>query len=61
VVDLLDDAVKIAAEAKSKTDKLKDYKEYLAKDKAINEKMDALRKRVEEFASVFPIPGFDEY
>lgn len=61
VVNFIDEAVQIAAEAKSKTDKLKDYKEFLEKDEGIKNKMNALKKRVEEFASKFPMPGFDEY
>jgi glycine hydroxymethyltransferase len=61
VIDLLDIAVKIAADVKGKTDKLKDFKDFLETDSATKESMNTLRKQVEEFASKFPIPGFAEY
>jgi len=61
VIEFLDKACVIAAEVKSKTDKLKDYKEFLNKDAATIEKLKQLRKEVEAFASKFPMPGFDEH
>lgn len=61
VAVMIDKAVAIAADVKSRTDKLKDFKENLLKDSTTIEKLDALRKEVEEFASKFPIPGFDEH
>jgi len=61
VVILIDKAVAIAAEVKAKTDKLKDFKENLVKDETTLAQMKALRDEVEEFASKFPMPGFDEH
>lgn len=60
VVVLLDKAVSIAADVKSKTDKLKDFKEFIEKDTATIEKMNSLKKEVEEFAIKFPMPGYQD-
>jgi len=60
VVVLLDKAVAIAGDVKSKTDKLKDFKEFIEKDSATIEKMNSLRKEVEEFAIKFPMPGYQD-
>jgi glycine hydroxymethyltransferase len=61
VVDFLDKAVAIAVEVKSKTDKLKDFKEFLEKDEKTIEQLKNLRQEVEAFSSKFPMPGFDEH
>ena len=61
VIDLLDEAVKIAAEVKQKTEKLKDFKEFLEKDGETIGKLKGLRAKVEEFASGFPMPGFEDH
>jgi len=61
VIEFIDKACSLAQEAKSKTDKLKDFKEFINKDEAINKKFQDLRKEVEAFASKFPIPGFEEH
>lgn len=60
VIDLLDEAVQIAADVKSKTQKLKDFKEFLASDTETLQNIAKLRSKVESFASKFPMPGFDE-
>jgi len=60
VVVLFDKAVQIAFEVKSKTEKLKDFKEFLEKDEGVIKKMKDLRDEVEEFASKFPMPGFED-
>ncbi len=60
VIDLIDEAVTIAAEVKSKTQKLKDFKEFLNEDKDTIQKLADLREKVETFAIKFPMPGFDE-
>ncbi|XP_034255975.1 serine hydroxymethyltransferase, mitochondrial-like [Thrips palmi] len=62
VVDLLDVAVNIAAEAKSKSGKtLKEYNLFLSSDEGIQAKMASLKAEVESFASSFPMPGFDDH
>jgi len=61
VIDLLDVAVQISADVKSKTDKLKDFKDFLDNDKDTIAKLKALREKVEAFASKFPMPGFETH
>jgi len=61
VVQLIDEAVEIALEVKSKTKKLKDFNEYLTSDEATVKKCADLKSRVNEYASKFPIPGHDLY
>jgi glycine hydroxymethyltransferase len=60
VIDLIDEAVTIAADVKSKTQKLKDFKEFLNGDKETIQKLDQLKQKVESFAGKFPMPGYDE-
>lgn len=60
VIDLLDEAVAIAGTVKSKTQKLKDFKEFLIEDKETIQSLDALREKVQTFARKFPMPGYDE-
>ena len=59
VVELVDKAVEIAKEAKSKTKTLKDFTAFIATDPEINAKCDALRSEVNNFALKYPMPGFD--
>ena len=61
VVLLIDEAVEIARDVKSKTKKLKDYNEFLLNDEKTLEKCANLKSRVNEFASKFPMPGHDNY
>jgi len=60
VAVFIDKAVLIAADVKSKSDKLKDFKEFLDKDPETLEKLKTLRAEVEAFASKFPMPGFSD-
>lgn len=60
VIDLIDEAVAIGADVKSKTQKLADYKKFLDTDPETIEKLAQLRNKVESFAKKFPMPGFDE-
>lgn len=39
---------------------LKEFKEFLLTDEGTKEKIADLKKRVEEFASAFPLPGLDD-
>jgi len=61
VVDLIDEAVELAREVKSKTKKLKDYNEYLGADEATGARCADLKARVNSFASQFPIPGHEDH
>ena len=60
-VELIDKAVSIAKEIQSKGGKLKEFNSILANDADINAKCDALRKEVNDFASTFGMPGFDNH
>jgi len=61
VVEFIDKAVQIASVVKSKTDKLKDFKDFLDKDTETVESLKSLRADVEAFASKFPMPGFSDH
>jgi len=61
VAQFLDLAVKIALQVKGKTEKLKDFKEFLTKDPDTRDQLNLLKGQVEEFARNFPMPGFDNY
>ncbi|XP_016079899.1 PREDICTED: serine hydroxymethyltransferase, mitochondrial isoform X1 [Miniopterus natalensis] len=61
VVDFIDEGVNIGLEVKSKTSKLQDFKSFLLKDPETRHRLADLRKRVEQFARAFPMPGFDEH
>lgn len=61
VVDMIDEAVQIALEVKSKTKKLKEFQEYLLADEETRQKCQELKRRVNEFASEFPMPGHDDH
>lgn len=60
VVDMIDDAVKIAKTVQSKSKKLKDFREVLNSDSEVLERCDELRGRVTEFATQYPMPGHDD-
>lgn len=59
VVAFIDEGILIAQEVKSKTGNLKEFRHALLTDEAVIRKLDDLRKRVQEFARSFPMPGFD--
>ena len=59
VVELVDKAIMIGKEAQAKTKTVKDYVGFLATDPEINEKCQALKNEVNEFALKYPMPGFD--
>ncbi len=61
VVDLIDEAVGIAQDVKNQTKKLKDYNDCLNHDVAVKSKCDELRSKVVDFASAFPMPGFEDH
>ena len=61
MVEFFHRAIEIAADAKQKTSKLKDYKEFLESDAGVKEKMAGLKKEVNAFALQFPMPGFDDH
>lgn len=61
MVEYFSRAVEISLEAKKKTNKLKDFKEFLENDEDIKQKMADLKKEVNDFALQFPMPGFGEY
>ena len=61
VVELIDQAVGIAQTVKSQTKKLKDYNECLNNDAAVKSKCEELRSKVVDFASAFPMPGFENH
>ena len=57
VAEFVDRAVKIAADVKSKTKKLKDFRDYL--DTTTVPELVALRQEVEAYAASFPTIGFE--
>jgi len=62
VVAFIDEAVNISKEAQAATGKsLKDYKAFVLSDSTIQSKIADLRKRVADFASGYPMPGFDNH
>merc|ERR1712179_471472 len=61
VVDMIDEAVDIAKTVQGKSKKLKDFKEVLETDEAVNKQCMELKGRVNEFASTFPMPGHDDH
>jgi len=60
-VEFIDRAVLIAKEIQSKGGKLKDFNSILATDSDIIAKCDTLKKDVNDFASAFEMPGFDNH
>ncbi|UYV62728.1 SHMT2 [Cordylochernes scorpioides] len=62
VVELIDEALGIAALVKKKAGKtLKDFKALLKSDSEVEKSMGELRDKVEQFASGFPMPGFRDH
>jgi len=61
VVELIDEAVAIANHVKSSTKKLKDFNDMLDSDAAVKSRCQELKSNVTEFASKFPMPGFDDH
>ncbi|XP_067930791.1 serine hydroxymethyltransferase, mitochondrial-like [Watersipora subatra] len=61
VAKFLNEAAEIAAEAKSKTKTLKDFKKFVLEDPETTKSIEDLRKRVTEFASKFPMPGIEDH
>ncbi|XP_065052796.1 serine hydroxymethyltransferase, mitochondrial-like isoform X1 [Rhopilema esculentum] len=60
VVDFLDVGVEIALEAQRKTgNSMKAFKEAVVSDSEIRDKITKLREQVREFATKFPMPGFE--
>ena len=65
VAQFIDEGIKIAIEVNTKLatqgkPTVKLFKEHLRNDEFVP-KIAELRKKVEEFALNFPIPGFDDY
>ena len=60
-VELIDRAVLIAKDIQSKGGKLKEFNSILATDPDIIAKCDTLKKDVNDFASSFGMPGFDNH
>ncbi|RWS09019.1 Serine hydroxymethyltransferase-like protein [Dinothrombium tinctorium] len=61
VVAFIDEAVDITIKAKSKSGKtVKEFKAFIAKDEETRKSLHSLRAKVVEFASKFPMPGFDD-
>jgi glycine hydroxymethyltransferase len=66
VARFIDEAAKIAQEVNARVTALtkptvKAFKEHLMKDDEALAKIDDLKRRVEEFATKFPIPGFENH
>lgn len=59
VVEFFHRAIQIAGQVKQKTNKLKDYKEYLDNNEEVKAQMASLKDDVNKFALQFPMPGFD--
>ena len=59
VVEMVDKAIMIGKEAQAKTKTLKEYNAFIATDLEINDKCQALKQEVNEFALKYPMPGFD--
>uniref|UniRef100_A0A6I8P6H1 Serine hydroxymethyltransferase n=2 Tax=Ornithorhynchus anatinus TaxID=9258 RepID=A0A6I8P6H1_ORNAN len=60
VVEFIDEGVRIGLHVKGKTAKLQDFKSFLLQDPDTRQQLADLRRRVEEFARRFPMPGFAE-
>ncbi len=61
VAELLDEAMSLAKEAQAKTKKLKEFTSFLDNDSDLKAKCQELKKRVNDFASGFPMPGHEEH
>ena len=51
----------IADHVKGATKKLKDFNEMLDADAGVKSRCQQLKSKVTEFASKFPMPGFDDH
>jgi len=60
VVEFIDEAVELTRHIKSKTSKLKDFKEFLENDEETKAKCEELKSRVNNMASQYPMPGHDD-
>jgi len=60
VVEFLDEAVELTRHIKSKTSKLKHFKEFLENDEETKSKCAELKSRVNKMASDYPMPGHDD-
>ncbi|XP_061335518.1 serine hydroxymethyltransferase, mitochondrial [Pezoporus flaviventris] len=58
VVAFIDEGIALALDVKSKTGKLQEFKTFLLQDAETQQRLAALRQRVETFARAFPMPGF---
>ena len=61
VVEYIDRAVQIAQEIQGRGGKLKDFNAILESDAEINAKCDSLKAEVNNWASAFSMPGFDNH
>jgi len=61
VVDMIDEAVAIAKGVQAKTKKVKEFKEFLANDEETVGKCEDLRRRVNELAAEYPMPGHEDH
>ncbi|KFQ48133.1 hypothetical protein N333_04079, partial [Nestor notabilis] len=57
VVAFIDEGITLALDVKSKTSKLQEFKMFLLQDAETQQRLAALRQRVETFARAFPMPG----
>lgn len=60
VMDFLDEGVHICLEAQKHTKTLKEFNEFVITDSSIKSQLEALKTKVEKFASSFPMPGLDD-
>jgi glycine hydroxymethyltransferase len=63
VAGLVQEAVNIVLLAKSKlvSTKLKDFQALCLQDSEIREQISTLKKKVNDFALSYPMPGFDDH
>jgi len=61
IADIIDEAIDIAKEVQGKTKKLKEFKEFLDTDEETVKKLNDMKRRVNEFAAMYPMPGHDNY
>lgn len=60
VMDFMDEGVNICLEAQKHTKTLKEFNEFVITDSSIKSQLEALKTKVEKFASSFPMPGLDD-
>ncbi len=61
VVALMDEAMAIAKDVQGRTKKLREFATFLDEDDGMAKRCAELRGRVNEFATAFPMPGFDDH